>query len=62
MKYDKEMKRLGVFIFGIELYHKKNNKCVEFQTDLTKYRSTTPICLFTVWKCHYCDMASPQPN
>ena len=50
-------KDLETFFFGIELYHKTNNKCVEFETDLAKYRSTTPICLFTVWKCHYSDMA-----
>ena len=57
MFYNKEMKRLGEFIFGIKLSHKMKNNCVEFQTDLTKYRSTTPISLFNVLECHYRDMA-----
>ena len=62
MIYNKEMKRLGDFTFGKKLNHRKKNKCLKFQIDQTKYRSTTPICLFNVWECHYCDMASPQPN
>ena len=54
--YNKEMKRLGDFIFGIKLSH-KNKNFVEFQTVLTKYRSTTPICLYTVLEYHDRDMA-----
>ena len=57
MIYNKEMKRLGDFIFGKKLNHRKKNKCLKFQIDQTKYRSTTPICLFNVWECHYRDMA-----
>ena len=43
MMYNKEMKKLWDFIVGIKLSHKKKNNSAEFQTDLTKYRSTTPI-------------------
>ena len=57
MIYNKEMKKLGDFMFGIKLSHMEKNNCVEFQTDLIKCRSTTPICLMTVLECHNCDMA-----
>ena len=36
MIYNKEMKRLGYFIFGIKLSHKKNN-CVQLQTDIVTW-------------------------
>ena len=54
---NKEMKRPRDFIFCIKLSHRKKKKWVEFQYVLTKYRSTTPICLYTVLKCHDRDMA-----
>ena len=54
---NKEMKRPRNFIFYIKLSHRKKKKLVEFQYVLTKYRSTTPICLYTVLKCHDRDMA-----
>ena len=54
---NKEMKRPRNFIFCIKLSHRKKKKWVEFQYVLTKYRSTTPICLYTVLKCHDRDMA-----
>ena len=31
---------------GENLDYNKNNKCSKFQIDRTKYRSTTPVCLF----------------
>ena len=49
------MKRLEDLIFGKKLSYKKK-KCVEFQTVLTKYRSTIPICLYTVLECLDRDM------
>ena len=57
MIYNKEMKRLRDFNFGIELNLNNKKKCGEFQIVLTKYRSTTPICLYTVLECHDRDMA-----
>ena len=57
MIYNKEMKRLGDFIFDIKLSHRMKNNCVEFQIDLKKYRSTIPFCLFTVFECHDRNMA-----
>ena len=62
MIYNKEMKRLRDFIFCIKLSHNKKKNFVEFQTVLTKYRSTTPISLYTVLECHDRDMAWLQPN
>ena len=62
MIYNKEMKRLKDFMFGIKLSHMKKKNCVEFQPDLTKCRSTTAICLFTVLECHNRDMAWLQLN
>ena len=56
MIYNKEMKRLGDSIFDKKFSYKKKMNYVEFQTVLTMYRSTTPICLFTVLKCQYRDM------
>ena len=57
MIYNKKMKRLRDFIFSLKLSRNKKKNCVEFQTVLTKYRSTIPICLYTVLECHDRDMA-----
>ena len=57
MIYNKEMKRLRDLIFCIKLSHNNKKNFVEFQTVLTKYRSTTPISLYTVLECHDRDMA-----
>ena len=57
MIYNKEMKKLRDFTFCIKLCHRKKNNCVQLQIDQTKYRATTPICLFNVSECHYRDMA-----
>ena len=57
MIYKKEIKWLGDFLFGIKLSLRKKNNWFEFQTDLTKCTSTTPISLFTVLKCHNRDMS-----
>ena len=62
MIYNKEMKRPRDFNFSIQLSRRKKKKWVEFQDDLSKYRSTTPICLYNVLKCHDRDMALLQPN
>ena len=62
MIYNKEMKRLRDLIFSKKLSHNKKRNFVEFQTVLTKYRSTTPISLYTILEYHKRDMAWLQPN
>ena len=50
------MKRTKDIKSGKKLSHNKNNKYAKFQTDQTNYRSTTPVCMFTISECHYYEM------
>ena len=49
----KSLKNLG---------HSNKKKSRTFQINWIKYRSNTPVCMFTVHKGHIHDMASLQPN
>ena len=45
-----------------KLGHSNKKKRWTFQINWIKYRSNTPVCMFTVHKGHIHDMASLQPN
>ena len=62
MIFKKQTKRLRDIKSGEKLSHNKNNNYTIIHTDQTKYRSTTPVCLFTVLEYHDHDMALLQPN